>query len=206
MMPKSNLLIRVPVITIGAIGTCMAGYNIIVDGKRHADEAVQEELSEHYINMYHKIKSSPTESELLEKTKNYFSLQMFDSNIFPFIYRVKNSIAIGAHEVLDNFTLLSASMLALCGPLLHDKYKDGSLKNMVLKSFVVAGKASRCVANFVKSSGLTSKIISVIKKIPKHLKSMGPGHSIAAVSGGLLALGLLNTFRKEVLGIGKHSE
>lgn len=180
-MSNNNLLIRIPSTAIGIAGGALAAYSTVVDGGRKGHEKTKEELAETYTDMYIKNLSSSRASHLLEKVKNYVAETRMDSNFYPFIYGVKNSIIGWTEELIENTPPLVLSAAAIFAPGVFKKHE----------------------------AKIQPKIDKINKILPAKLKLSDAktlGVKTSALAAGLLLLGAGYIFLTDVWGVGKVHE
>ncbi|HBG48946.1 MAG TPA: hypothetical protein DDW90_05495 [Cyanobacteria bacterium UBA9971] len=136
-MANSNLLLKIPAMTIGAAGAVLSAYSIVKDGNAKARRETKDELGEKYVDMYVKNLSSSRESHLLEKVKRFVLKQKFDNSFYPFLLQAKNHVVNWVSETAENIIPIILSAIAIGAPKI--------IKNKKISTYTSAASAGLLV-------------------------------------------------------------
>lgn len=130
-----------PAKIIGGAGALACAYNVLVDGRIKSKQETEDELADHYVDIYERNLSSTRRSTLLEKVKNFVTRMRLDTPFYPFIHSVKNYVTSTADEIMENFVPIILSFTALRGTKLFSNPAVGKTVSVVSAGLLVLGAA-----------------------------------------------------------------
>jgi uncharacterized membrane protein len=120
-MNKSSI-VKYSSMAIGGAGALVAAYNIYKDGKMHAHENTEEELGEHYVDIFEKNGIAGKDSNLHTKIRNYVTMRRINSPLYEFLVKLKNYPLQFAKETIQNIDTIILSAVAIgASKLLYKK-------------------------------------------------------------------------------------